>query len=252
MITAGIDVGLETTKAVILKGGAVLGKAKTSTGGVDRAQNIEAVYQAALHKAGLAAVDVDKITVTGKGKYDAPGEPARMTEQTAAARAARFFCPDATFVVSVGADETMAATLGKERLLQEYAFNMKCTAGLGLYLSFLADRLGLSQEEMSSLDTQGSVSVNDNCVVLAELDAIGLLSRGTAPEEIGAAAVKAAAVRACAVINDLTTPDKTCAILIGGLAKNKAFVSALSSISGIRFITPEDADYAGAIGAALP
>ena len=251
MITAGIDAGLESTKAVILKDGVIIGKANGPTGGADRARNIKAVWQAALTDAGLKADDVSKVVATGKGKYDVTDALALVSEQAAAARAARFFCRDATFVVSAGADVVMAATLGGDRLLQEYAFNMKCSAGLGLFLTFLADRLEISLEDLGSLDDPQGSSVNDGCVVFAELDALGLLNRGAAPEVVGAAAVKAAAVRTSAVINDVTAPDKKCAVLVGGLTKNAAFVSSLVAVSGIDFIVPDNAEFACALGAAL-
>ena len=251
MITAGIDAGLEETKAVILGDGAILGKAKIATGGADRSRNIEEVYQEALTDAKLAAGDVEKVVATGKGKYEALGAAALVSEQTAAAKAAKFFCQAATFVVSVGADETMSASLGEERLLQEYAFNMKCSAGLGLFLSSLADRLGMSLEEFSALDDPQGEAINDGCVVFGELDVLSLLNRGVAREAVGAAAIKAATVRASAVINDVTAADKACVVLVGGLTKNAAFVSGLSAFSGIDFVVPANAEYAGAIGAAL-
>ena len=251
MIIAGIDAGIEVTKAAILKDGAIIGKAKVSTGGADRGRNIEAVWHAALADAGLAVGDVSKVIATGKGKFDVAGASARVSEQTAAARAARFYCPDATFVVSVGADEVMASTLGGDRLVQEYAFNMKCSAGLGLFLSFLADRLEMSLEDLGALDDPQDKWVNDGCAVFAELGALGLMNRGASPETVGAAAVKAVAVRVSAVINDITAPDKRCTVLVGGLTKNSAFVSSLAAVSGIDFIVPEDAEFAGAVGAAL-
>jgi activator of 2-hydroxyglutaryl-CoA dehydratase len=39
---------------------------------------------------------------------------------------------------------------------------------------------------------------------------------------------------------------------VGGVAKNSAFVKALKNLSKLEFAIPEDAEYAGALGAALP
>jgi activator of 2-hydroxyglutaryl-CoA dehydratase len=40
-------------------------------------------------------------------------------------------------------------------------------------------------------------------------------------------------------------------VWIGGLAKNRAVVDGLKARSGIGFIIPEDAEYGGALGAAV-
>jgi predicted CoA-substrate-specific enzyme activase len=239
MITAGIDAGLGYTKAVIVKDGKIIGRGKGITGGAKRAANIQAVYEAALKDAGVAAEDVAKVVATGKGKYDIPFANDRITEVVTNAKAAKALCPEATTVVSVGADETLVATLGGEKI-SEFCLNQKCAAGLGLSL-----------EEMSALETPGEVMVNDGCVVFAELDALSLLNRGADAKEIAKAVTEAAAWRTSTTINDITAQDRTCVVLFGGLTKNAAFLKSLERISGIAFVVPEEAEYAGALGAAL-
>jgi activator of 2-hydroxyglutaryl-CoA dehydratase len=88
-------------------------------------------------------------------------------------------------------------------------------------------------------------------VVFAELNVLGLLNQDVSPQKIGGAAVKAVAVRVNSVINDITIPARDCVVLVGGVAKNKAFVKALQDLSGLAFIVPDHAEFAGAIGAAL-
>jgi predicted CoA-substrate-specific enzyme activase len=251
MITAGIDVGLEQTKVVILKDGTILGKGKVSSGGADRSESVDRAYQAALQEAGLAASDVEKIVATGKGKYNTALAGATLSEQVATARAARFLDAQTTCVISLGADEIMVATLGEAVPIAEYTFNQKCTAGVGLFLESMALRLELSLEELSALDNQAA-TVNEGCVVFAELDALSLLNHGASPADVGGAVLRAAAVRANSVINDITKPATAHTMLVGGLTKNTAFVRALQEISGLDFVIPAEAEYAGALGAALP
>lgn len=251
MILAGIDMGIETTKVVIMKDGAVIGRAKTSTGGIDRPRQAELAYEAALKDAGISAADVEKIGATGKGKYDVSFAEKRVTETIASVHAGKHLCPDLTSVMSVGSDEVLIATIGKKLLVGEYVLNQKCSAGIGTFLQTIACRLELPIEKLGELDIEDTPAINDNCVVFAELDVLDLLNNGVAPEKIAAACVKAAAVSAARAANDLTIPANDKVVLIGGLTNNKAFVKALEKQLGFDFIIPEDAEYAGAIGAAI-
>lgn len=251
MILAGIDMGIETTKVVIMKDGAVIGRAKTSTGGIDRPQQAELAYKAALENAGISAEEVDKVSATGKGKYDIAFAEKRVTETIASVHAGKYLCPDLTSVISVGSDEVLIATIGQKRLVGEYVLNQKCSAGIGTFLQMVSARLELPIEKFGELDTEDAPAINENCVVFAELDVLDLLNNAVAPEKIAAACVKAAAVSAARAANDLTIPANDKVVLIGGLTQNKAFVKALEKQLGFGFVVPEDAEYAGAIGAAI-
>ena len=250
MIIAGIDAGVETTKAVILKDGKVVGCGKTSTGGIDRPEQARKAYDEALKEAGIVEKDVETVTATGKGKFDVPFVGGRITETIAAAYAARTMCPDATSVMVVGADEILAATLGDKRPINEFVLNQKCTAGVGTFLKYLAKRLGIPIEETGN-ETEDAGPINEGCVVFSELDVLSLLNNGAAPKAVMASAVKAAAVRAANVINDISVPANERVVLIGGLTKNARFVRLLEELAGFRFIIPDETEYCGAIGAAL-
>ena len=88
MILAGIDMGIEATKAVVLRDGAIIGRAKASTGGTDRPIQARQAYDAALAAAGIAAIEVEAVSATGIGKYDVPFAGRRVTEVIAAAHGA--------------------------------------------------------------------------------------------------------------------------------------------------------------------
>ena len=253
MITAGIDVGMENVKAVVMKDGKILGRGRASSGGADRAVNAEAALGDALKEAGLKKGDAEKTVATGKGKFDLPFADDTVTEPIAAAKAAEFLCPDATTAVDAGADETVVVTLGKDKPVLEMALNEKCAAGVGILLTGIARRLGMSLEEMGAVPQKAAdgPKVNDGCAVFAELDALSLLNHGAAPKEVASAVTDAAAVRVCMTINDITIPALDKVVLFGGLTKNAAFVKALESYAKVGFVVPEEADYAGAIGAAL-
>ena len=249
MITAGIDVGLEYTKAVVMKDGKITGKASGLSGGLNRPKAVQEVYDKALAAAGVKSGDVEKVFATGKGKFDAGFAGERITELFAAAKAARMAASGATMVVSIGADEIVTATLDAEKV-KEFVINEKCAAGLGVFLDGMANRLDMSIEDLGKLEGESKAKVNDGCVVFAELDALSLLNRGTDAKEVAKALIEACAWRANSVINDIYKADKAKVVLMGGLALNKAFLKALEKISGLKFVVHEDPFYGGAIGAA--
>ena len=249
MITAGIDVGLENIKAVIVKDGKVIGKACGLSGGAGRPAAVQAVYDKALEAAGVKAADVEKVVSTGKGKFDVAFAADQLSETVVAAKAAAMFEPKVTTVVDIGADEIVVATMAGEKIT-EFVINEKCAAGIGLFLESIACRFDMSIDELSALEGQSTVTVNDGCVVFAELDALSLVNRGTDVKEVLKAVIEACAWRANTTLNDIYKPSKDCVVLLGGMTQNGAFVKALEKISGIKFVVPGEAVYAGAIGAA--
>ena len=251
MITVGIDVGFENTKVIILQDGKIVGRGKGESGGIGRNAAAERILKEALDDAGLDGADIGRIAATGKGKVSIEFADDRITEVLSSFQAARFLYPEAGALVDTGADETLAMTYNDARVI-EMVINQKCSAGLGSFLSYMGRRLELTPEEMCSLDRpSGEAALNEGCVVFAELDALGLLNRGVLPREVASLLTDAAAVRASSVIVDLTLPVTGPCILVGGLAKNVAFVNALKLHSGLDFLIHEEAEYAGAIGAAL-
>ena len=253
MITAGIDVGLENTKVVILKDGEVIARAIGQSGGVDRAELVNKAWEEALAAAGLRADGIDKTIATGQGKFDAKFAERHAVEPVADARAARKLFPEATSVVDIGADQTRVVTLGEGDKITEVVLNQKCAAGIGIFLKYIARRLEMTPEEFSAAALEGSdeAKVSDGCVVFAELDALSLLNRGYSRKDVARAVVDATAVRMNSVLNDKVIPDKLTTVLVGGLARNEALVGALKKRSGIDFLMPEGVEYIGALGAAI-
>jgi len=251
MITAGIDVGIENVKVVILEDGKVIGRGTALSGGANRAKSVEKAYHDALKAAKIKPADVGKIVATGQGKGDVAFAADRVVEPVADARAARFLYPQATCVVDIGADQVRVMTLGEEDKIAEVVMNQKCAAGLGILLKSMARTLGMTLDAMSHLSSDGRAVVNDGCAVFAEMDVFSLLNRNVPREDIARAVAEVVAVRVNSILNDKIRPDKNNTVLVGGVSRNKAVVNALKKRSGISFIIPEQAEYAGALGAAL-
>jgi len=251
MITAGIDVGIENIKIVILKDSKVIAKGSSLSGGANRGKNAEKVWNETLVEAKLKPTDVSKVVATGQGKQNVAFASDRATEPVADARAARFLYPKATSVVDIGADQVRVVTLGKGDSILEVVMNQKCAAGLGIFLKSMARTLDMTLDEISTFSGNGKANVHDGCVVFAEMDVLGLLNRNIPREDIARAVNEMVAVRVNSILNDKIKPAKITTVLVGGVSKNKAVVAVLKKRSGINFLIPEQAEYAGALGAAL-
>jgi predicted CoA-substrate-specific enzyme activase len=253
MINAGIDVGFENIKIALLDGNKIIALRRGPSGGPMRGAAVQGLWNETLGAAGISPSDVGGIMATGQGKFDVDFAGGLVTEPVADARAARFYDPRAAFTVDIGADQTRVISLDADGGVRRVALNQKCAAGIGVFLKHMARTLEMTLDEMSGLVRRGggTAVVNDGCPVFAELDAMGLLNRGLPKETVAEAVVRAMAVRICSVLNEKTKPSADSTILIGGVSRNAALVGALKELSGIDFIIPENAEYGGAVGAAL-
>jgi predicted CoA-substrate-specific enzyme activase len=253
MITAGIDVGIETVKAVVLKDAKVLARGKALSGGAKRAEAVEKVWNETLKSAGLSATDVKKVVATGQGKYDVKFANSRVVEPVADARAVRFLYPLARALIDAGADQVRAVSLDDKGDIQDVVLNQKCAAGMGIFLRAMARTLGITIDEMGKTNAVSSedAMVGDGCCVFAELDAIAMIHNNVPRAVIIQAIDEAVATRLNSILNDKFKPEAKGTVLIGGLSKNSGVVNALKKRSGIDFSIPEQAEFAGALGAAL-
>jgi len=253
MITAGIDVGIENIKAVILKDNQVIARSTAPSGGAGRSSAAEQVWKEALDKAGINAGAVSKITATGQGKYDVKFANGNAVEPVADARAAHYLYPAAKTAVDIGADQVRVVTFDSAGKIEEVVLNQKCAAGIGIFLKSISRRLGMTLDEMGRMtgETSTGLTVNDNCAVFAELDAIALNIENTPKADIVQAINEALAARINGVLNDKIIPGKNTTVLMGGVARNQGIVNALKKRSGIDFMIPEYPEYVCALGAAL-
>lgn len=252
MITAGIDVGIERTKAVVINGTDIAGTGIAISGGAGRNEAADAALNQALEAAGLQRGQLQRIVATGKGKYDVKFADDYYTEAVTLARGAKYERPDAATVVNFGADEILAITLEDGGKIGEVVLNQKCSAGIGTFLRTMARQLELSLEEMSKADVSGDdIAVQDGCIVFAEMTALSMLNQGRPVSEVASAVTKAAAVRAATVLNDIITRKDAQALYCGGLTKNGAFMDALLHRYGMKYDIAKLPEYTCAIGAAI-
>ena len=134
--------------------------------------------------------------------------------------------------------------------LSDFLLNDKCAAGTGRFLEVISRTLGASVEQLDTI-TAGVAphAISSMCTVFAESEVISLRSAGIAPEAILAGVINAMARRSANFIGRLSSEGPL--LFTGGVSHCAAFARMLEGHVGIPVNTHPDAQFAGAIGAAL-
>ena len=250
VITAGIDLGTQSVKAVILKDGAIISHGQVFSG-FDPAKAAEQAVDEALKKAKLSLSDLNHITATGSGMDMAPYSNSTISMMGADAKAGVYFFPKARTIIDVGAEEARAVKCDDKGIMVDFVVNERCAAGAGTFIEAMARALEVKMEDMGplSLKAERASPINASCVIFGESDVVTLIHRQESKPEIARAVFDAMADRISSMVYRLgVNPD---VVLVGGVANDVGFVAALKRKLGIDIFIPENPEFAGAVGAAL-
>lgn len=250
MITAGLDIGAETVKVVILRGRQILSHSVVLTG-IDTKQSTEQALAEALHKAGIASDDIKHVTATGSGRKHAPFAYDQVTEIIADAKGTTWLFPTVRTVIDVGAEESRGIKCDVEGMVLDFARNEKCAAGAGAFVEAMAKALELKVEEMGELSllSQKEIPMNATCVVFAESEVVSLIHTGVDKVDIARAVHDAIATRITSMVRRIGIENDVA--FIGGVARNVGIVALVGKHMGIEPLIPENPQIVGALGAAL-
>ena len=128
--------------------------------------------------------------------------------------------------------------------------NDKCAAGTGKFIEVMANRLGLTIEELFEEAKRGNpIPISSICTVFAESEVINYMGEGRPKEEIAAGVIDSVATKVVTLCQKKAIADKC--VITGGLSGNEYFAELLSKKLG-RTVTPlPNGRYAGAYGAAI-
>ena len=250
MITAGIDMGTQSVKTVILKDGKVLARSKAFSG-FETSKVAEETLAEALARAKLTKTDLDQVTATGSGMEMALVSDSTTSMMGADAKAGVWLFPAGRTIIDVGAEEARAVKCDDRGVMIDFVVNERCAAGAGAFIEAMARALEVRLEEMGplSLRAERASPINASCVIFGESDVVTLIHRQESKPEIARAVFDAMADRVSSMIFRLgLTPE---VVLVGGAAKDVGFVASLKRKLGVDVLIPEYPEFAGALGAAL-
>lgn len=245
MPAIGIDIGSTAAKAAVLEGGDVIATFVCPTGfsSVDAAERLAEQLRAwGFDPRALPCV------ATGYGRVAVPYANRVVTEITCHGRGAGFLFGGEGTVVDVGGQDTKVIVLRAGKVAK-FAMNDKCSAGTGKFLEIMANRLGVTQEELTHLARAGAPTpISSMCTVFAESEVISLIGKGTPREDIAYGVVESVVER----VSVLVAQGKGVPYyLTGGLCENGYFIERLAARLAAPLVTEPRARFAGALGAAL-
>jgi benzoyl-CoA reductase subunit D len=250
MISAGMDLGTQRVKVVILKDKQIIGKSQQFSG-FEPTKAAEQALQEALQKAKLSREDIEHLTATGAGVNMAPSADSTVSMMGADAKAGSYYFPSARTIIDVGAEDARAVKCDENGVLQDFVVNARCAAGAGTFIEAMARALEVNLEDMGSLSLKAERAspINASCVIFAESDVVSLIHKDEPKTEIARAIFDAMAERVASMVLRLGVNKDI--VLVGGVGKDDGFVASLKRRLGTEILIPEDPIYAGAVGAAL-
>jgi len=248
---AGVDVGTRMTKAVVVDdAGRILGKASLATG-----HDLAGAARRALDRAEAelpsSAPRPDYVAATGYGRYQVPFRHVQITEITCHGRGAVELFPATRSLLDVGAMNARAIRVEPTGRVRSFRMNDKCASGAGRFLERVARGLELELGDIGALSLRATSPqpISSICAVLAESEVINLVTVGHAVEDILAGTHQSIAERIAALLRQVGVEPEVA--LTGGVTRNVGMVRALEERLGVRLNVHPDAEYAGALGAAL-
>ncbi len=189
------------------------------------------------------------IVATGYGRISVPYADKTVTEITCHAKGALFLNPNDMTVIDIGGQDTKVIVV-EDGMVSDFLMNDKCSAGTGKFLEVMANRLGLTLQEMFEFAKKGEpVPISSVCTVFAESEIISLMGKGTPREDIASGVVQSIVKKVAALSSKrLKSGD---VFLTGGFCDSDYVIEELSKELGATVHTDPRARFAGAIGAAL-
>ena len=255
-ITAGIDSGSATTKAVLMQDNEVIGAAWTPSREV--VKTAEKVFAEALEIAGMKRSDIEALGTTGYGRH-ALGEHFKadlvQEELTVNSKAAMYLAgieKGEAMIIDIGGMDNKVIT-AKDGIPDNFTMGGICAGASGRFLEMIARRLGVDVVEMGKLALKGdynNVKTDSYCIVFGIQDLVSALSSGARREDIAAAACHSVVEQVKEQLLqeiDLRQP----AIEVGGTSLVEGVPVAMNDVLGFDVIVPKYPQYIGAVGGAL-
>jgi predicted CoA-substrate-specific enzyme activase len=252
MAVAGIDVGSQSTKVVILEGDQILAAVTLTTGESGEREARQAMEEA-LRQARLKLEDMKSLVSTGAGRMSVPFARKQRSTVSCLARGASFLYPQVRTVLDAGSESCTAIRLSADGMVEDSVGNDKCAAGAGIFLDTMSRmlRIPLAEFGAESLKATNAETISSTCAVFAESEVVSLVHRDP-PVPIAnilAGIHESLAARLFGMAQRVgIRPD---VVMSGGVSKNIGIIRAMEAKLGKQVLVPEEPQIVGALGAAL-
>ena len=255
-LTAGIDSGSTTTKAIIMKDNKIIGKGWVPT--IKVLESADEAYKAALEEAGVKREEIQALGTTGYGRFlvgdhlkaDLIQEEITVNSKGAVYLADKQKGP--ATVLDIGGMDNKAISV-MDGIPGMFTMGGICAGASGRFLEMTAKRLGVGITELGTLAMKGKqehVQMNSYCIVFGIQSLVNSLAAGSTPEDVAAAACHSVAEQLFE--QQLQEIDvKEPVIMCGGTSLIEGLPRAVEELLKVKVIVPDNAQFIGAVGAAL-
>ena len=255
-LTAGIDSGSSTTKALIMENNKIIGKDWTGSG--DIIQSATSVLENAMKEAGVEFKQIEAMGVTGYGRFMLGKHfNAKLVQEelTVNSKGAVWLADrqrgEAT-ILDIGGMDNKAITV-RDGVPDNFTMGGICAGASGRFLEMTSKRLKIEIEELGKLADKGNwrnAKMNSYCSVFGIQDLVTTLGEGKSFEDVAAAACHSVAEQVYE--QQLQEIDiRHPVIQVGGTSLISGLVTAVSEVLGEKSIVPPNSQYIGAVGGAL-
>jgi len=255
-LTAGIDSGSSTTKAMIMENNKIIGKDWTPSG--DVIQSATSVLENALKEAGVEMKQIEAMGVTGYGRFLLGKHfNAKLVQEelTVNSKGAVWLADrqkgEAT-ILDIGGMDNKAITV-RDGIPDNFTMGGICAGASGRFLEMTTKRLKIDIEDLGKLADKGNwrnAKMNSYCSVFGIQDLVSTLGEGKSFEDVAAAACHSVAEQVYE--QQLQEIDiRRPVIQVGGTSLISGLVTAVGEVIGEKPIVPPHSQYIGALGGAL-
>jgi predicted CoA-substrate-specific enzyme activase len=245
----GIDIGASAAKLVIIDdAGIILAKAAQRSG-IDYTKTADTIRAEALAQASIDKTQITRTISTGYGRDNVPWADGKMTEIACHGKGAHFYFKKRITVIDIGAQDSKIIHLSEKGKRDRFKMNRKCAAGTGAFIEEIAHRLALDVEQLNDLAEKSTkdVPLGSFCTVFAATEVLEKIRAGHAVQDIVKGAFGS-------VVKRIVEMDRISGDLVttgGVVAHNPCLAKMIGEAFGTQAMTPPDAQFAGAFGAAL-
>ncbi|MDH3285380.1 MAG: acyl-CoA dehydratase activase [Acidobacteriota bacterium] len=249
IVTAGVDVGSECVKVVVLGDEEnVIGRSTVPTRGYFESCVQEALA-AALDDASISRDELTRLCATGMGASAVPDHDQAARDISCHVLTARRHSPGAMSVIDLGGRDPKVINVDEEGRSIECRSIRKCAVGIGSFLMYAARHLDVHPTQLQELAAAAvkPARISSYCSVFGSSELLEQLRDGATREDIALGAMHSIAERVVEV-GGLRAP----LIITGGVAEYFPGVhKAIGGLSGLPVKVVPDPIGAGALGAAL-
>lgn len=248
---AGIDSGSTSTDVVILDtlGNRVASAIVPTGGGAQK--SAEACLAVALDDAGIERAQVKRIVATGYGRAYLDGSSDSVTEITCHAKGAHALYPAVRTIIDIGGQDNKVIRVNATGGVESFVMNDKCAAGTGRFLEMMARALQISLDDLSTrgLKWNEDITISAMCSVFAESEVVSLVAQNKDVADIVHGLDKSVASKVSSLVKRVG--GEPAYMMTGGVAQNEGVVRAIEQAVGADVHVSDQAQLAGALGAAL-